>query len=79
MKTAISIPESIFREAERLARRLGKSRSQLDSEAIAAYVRRWDPDEVTQAIDAALEKHPSGERAGFVARAARRTLRRSAW
>jgi hypothetical protein len=31
MKTAISIPDAIFAEAERLARRLEKSRSELYS------------------------------------------------
>jgi hypothetical protein len=29
MKTAISVPDDMFEEADRLAKRLGKSRSQL--------------------------------------------------
>jgi predicted transcriptional regulator len=78
MKTAISIPQEIFLQAERLARRLRKSRSQLYAEAIAEYLRRRDPDEVTHAIDEALEALPNGE-ADFVAEAARRTLRRTSW
>jgi metal-responsive CopG/Arc/MetJ family transcriptional regulator len=38
MKVAISLPDPVFRSAETLARRLGKSRSQLYAEAIAEYV-----------------------------------------
>jgi predicted transcriptional regulator len=78
MKTAISIPEAIFRRAERLARRLKKSRSQLYSEAVAEYVQRRDPDELRQAVDAALAglSVPESE---FVARASRRTLKRADW
>jgi metal-responsive CopG/Arc/MetJ family transcriptional regulator len=34
MKTAVSIPDRIFREAERHARRSKKSRSQLYAEAL---------------------------------------------
>ena len=78
MKTAISIPEAIFRRAERLARRLKKSRSQLYSEAIAEYVQRRDPDELRQAVDAALAGLSASESA-FVARASRRTLKRADW
>ena len=51
MKTAISIPDPIFHEAERLARRLKKSRSQLYAEAMAAYLRRHDADAVTEALN----------------------------
>ncbi|MEK6716162.1 MAG: ribbon-helix-helix protein, CopG family, partial [candidate division NC10 bacterium] len=36
MKTAISIPDPLFRECEKLARDLGISRSQLFSRALAA-------------------------------------------
>lgn len=38
MKVAISLPDPVFRAAETLARKLGKSRSQLYAEAIADYV-----------------------------------------
>jgi metal-responsive CopG/Arc/MetJ family transcriptional regulator len=48
MKTAISIPDAIYEHAEQLARRLGKSRSQLYSEAVAEYVARHDSDTMTE-------------------------------
>jgi metal-responsive CopG/Arc/MetJ family transcriptional regulator len=39
MKTAISIPDALFREAESLAKKRGMSRSELYATAIAAYVK----------------------------------------
>ncbi len=39
MKTAISILDEIFKKAERLARRLGISRSQLYAHAVEDYVK----------------------------------------
>jgi predicted transcriptional regulator len=51
MKTAISISDALFREAEKLARRLRKSRSQLYGEAMSEYLRRHDPEAVTEALD----------------------------
>ncbi len=48
MKTAISIPDTVFEYAEQLARRLGKSRSQLYSEAVAEYLARHDPEAMTE-------------------------------
>jgi hypothetical protein len=38
MKTAISIPDSLFEEADRLAKRRGWSRSELYANAVTAYV-----------------------------------------
>ncbi len=55
MKTAISVPNEIFEDAERLAGRLGKSRSQLYSEAMAEYLVRHDPGSVTERLDEALD------------------------
>src|SRR5262249_946770 len=40
MKTAVSIPDEIFEEAERLAKRMKRSRSQIFSRALAEYVAR---------------------------------------
>src|SRR5580700_6419740 len=39
MKTAISVPDEIFEEAERLARQRGMSRSELYAKAVAEYVK----------------------------------------
>ncbi|HTX23415.1 MAG TPA: hypothetical protein VMD03_02055 [Steroidobacteraceae bacterium] len=39
MKTAISIPDALFREAETLAKKRGMSRSELYATAIADYLK----------------------------------------
>ncbi len=78
MKTAISIPDRVFRDAERLAERLKKSRSQMYSEAVAEYVIRHEPDSVTEQINAVcaeVDTRPDP----FVAAAARRVLERTEW
>jgi len=78
MKTAVSIPDEVFERAERLARRTKKSRSRLFSDALAEYVARHAPEEVTEAMDAALSKLDH-QRDDFVSFAARRALARSEW
>ena len=44
MKTAISLPDLVFEEAEALASQLGLSRSELYTKALQAYVRRHNRD-----------------------------------
>jgi hypothetical protein len=78
MKTAVSIPDPVFSEAERLAKTLKKSRSQLYAEALEEYAARHDPDEVTAAWDAVCADVDSAPDA-FLREAARRALRRSRW
>ena len=51
MKTAISIPNPIFEAAERLAKELGMSRSELYTTAISAFVEAHLSDEVTAKLD----------------------------
>ena len=52
MKTAISIPDDVFAEADALARSTGRSRSELYSLAVREYVARHSSDAVTAALDA---------------------------
>lgn len=51
MKTAISIPDKVFNSAEKLANRLGKTRSQLYAQAISSYVARHQTDNVTKKLN----------------------------
>ena len=78
MKTAISLPDEVFQEADRLARRLKKSRSRLYREAVTEYVARHDPDAVTAAMDALVSELDTRPEA-FVAAAARRVLENAEW
>lgn len=78
MKTAISIPDEVFEEAEELARRMKKSRSALFAEAVAEYVARHEPEAITGELDRladGLDTHLDAPAAS----AARRVLRRSEW
>lgn len=77
MKTAISVPNDLFADAERLARRLKKSRSRLYAEAVAEYVARHDADAVTAKLDDVLGEPPEGDQ--FVDAASRATLGRTEW
>ena len=78
MKTAISLPDVVFRAAERQAKRARKSRSQLYTEALAEYLNRHAPEEVTDAMNRVVDQ--LGElRDPFVLAAARSVLERVEW
>jgi metal-responsive CopG/Arc/MetJ family transcriptional regulator len=55
MKTAISIPDGIFVAAEGLAERLGVSRSQLYSSAVAQFIATHRSKGVTARLNAVYE------------------------
>ncbi len=78
MKTAVSVPDEVFEQAERLARRTRKSRSQLFSEALREYVDRHAPEEVTDAMNHVIAE-VGGTVDEFVARAAKRAIEKSEW
>jgi metal-responsive CopG/Arc/MetJ family transcriptional regulator len=78
MKTAVSIPDPVFDQAEALARRLQKSRSQLYSEALAEYLLRHDEDAITEATNAVCDALDSPQDSAF-ATAAVRILERTEW
>ena len=78
MKTAVSLPDSVFRAAERHAKRSGKSRSRLYAEALVEYLARHGPDEVTDAMNRVVDQLPK-QADSFVAAAARRILERTEW
>lgn len=78
MKTAVSIPDEVFEKAERLARRMKKSRSQLFSNALVEYVARHAPDHVTEAMNLVCAEIGS-ETDPFVSAAARNSLERNEW
>ena len=78
MKTAVSIPDNLFHKAERLARRMKKSRSELFRNALTEYVARHAPDHVTEAMDE-LCAEIGCEPDPFVSSASRTVLERSEW
>ena len=52
MKTAISIPDTLFQTADSLAEELGVSRSQLFRIALEAYIASHSRERIRQALDA---------------------------
>jgi predicted transcriptional regulator len=52
MKTAISIPNDVFASAEELAKKLGRSRSQLYAQALHNFVETHHADDITKKLDA---------------------------
>lgn len=78
MKTAVSIPDDVFEKVERFARRSKRSRSEVFSSALREYMARHAPDEVTDAINRAVDE--IGDQTDeFVATAARRVLEKTEW
>ena len=79
MKTAVSVPDDLFKQVDRLARKSHRSRSEVYSAALREYVARHQPDEVTAALDRVVNEAGLPAEAAFVARAARRTLADVDW
>lgn len=78
MKTAVSIPDDIFEEAERLAAELKTSRSQLFSRALREFVARHAADRVTAAMNRVVDEVGT-EVDEFTRKASRRVLERTEW
>jgi metal-responsive CopG/Arc/MetJ family transcriptional regulator len=51
MKTAISIPDPLFKEAERLTKRLRIPRSRLYAKALEAYIQSQKSKGIKEALD----------------------------
>lgn len=79
MKTAISLPDALFQAAERHAKREHKSRSQLYAEALADYLARHSPDEITEAMNRVVSQIGGQQPDPFVSGAARATLDKTEW
>ena len=78
MKVAVSIPDDLFERTERLRRQEGRSRSNAYAAALAEYVARHAPDEVTEAMNrtcAEVNPHPDE----FIRAASRSILEQSEW
>ena len=54
MKTAISVPDDLFREADAYAKRHGASRSKLYSDAVAEYLEKRRREDITAKLNEVL-------------------------
>lgn len=78
MKTAVSLPDDLFAEAEELVRSQNTSRSQLYAAALREYLVRHAPDAVTAALDAVYASEQSTLDPTLAAVSAR-VLERTKW
>jgi metal-responsive CopG/Arc/MetJ family transcriptional regulator len=78
MKTAISLPDDVFREGERYAHKTGKTRSQLYGEALRHYLLQHTPDAITEAMNRTCDELNQAE-GHFVTLAAKRMLKKESW
>jgi len=76
MKTAISIPDDVFRRAERLAKRRKLSRSELYTAALVRMLEAEPKEDVTRAYDSAFD---DDQRDPLVDTTARSLLSRIEW
>ncbi len=74
MKTAISVPDDTFERAERLAHKHGMKRSQFYAVAADRYATELESDDLTAAIDAAVDAVNTDESTQLAKAAARRVL-----
>jgi metal-responsive CopG/Arc/MetJ family transcriptional regulator len=79
MKTAVSVPDDLFDQVDRLARRSHRSRSEVYSAALREYVARHAPDEIRDALDRVVAEAGETGTELFSAAAATRTLGTSEW
>jgi metal-responsive CopG/Arc/MetJ family transcriptional regulator len=78
MKTAISLPDDLYRSGDRLAKRLGVSRSELYARALAEFLAKHQADQVTQRLNAVYSREDSRLDPGFT-HAQLEALPREAW
>lgn len=59
MKTAISVPDDLFRTAEVAARRLRVSRSKLYATALADFLERQQSNAITERLNEIYKRRPA--------------------
>ncbi|HEY7699723.1 MAG TPA: hypothetical protein VIE88_14975 [Vicinamibacteria bacterium] len=78
MKVAVSIPDRVFRAAERVSKRMRVSRSELYARAVEAYIQSQSGDEITEQLNRVYAEIPSRLEPGLEG-AALEVLRRERW
>lgn len=59
MKTAISIPDSLYKKVERAVKRMSVSRSRFFTLAVEEYLERHYPSQVTEKLNSVYDNKPS--------------------
>ena len=80
MKTAVSLPDPVFHEAERLAKRLRVPRSRLYATAIASFVEQHRRKGITEALNEVYgDEGEESKLDPVLHRLQERSLRREKW
>lgn len=74
MKIAVSVPDEVLERAERAARRLGLSRSELFTRAMVAFLSTHTDESITSSYDAASGESAESEDGAFRRKATQRLL-----
>ncbi len=61
MKTAISIPDDVFENAERTAKKLGVSRSELYANAVSEFIERYRREGITEKLNELYDAEEGAE------------------
>jgi hypothetical protein len=78
MKTAVSVPDDLFRQAETAARRLRVSRSRFYATALAEFLDRQQSHTITERLNKVYSQRPAKVDAAFQ-RAQLKSLDKSPW
>jgi len=78
MKVAVSVPDPVFRAAERVSRRMRLSRSRLYATAVEAFVRQHSEEDVTSLLNKVYASNAS-RLDPALERASLEVLRRERW
>lgn len=78
MKTAVSLPDEIFRKAEATARRLRVSRSQLYATAISEFLERQEDSAITERLNQVYSRRSAKVDPAFH-RAQLKSLEKESW
>jgi len=81
MKTAISVPDDVFRQVDRAAKRLGISRSEVFTRAVRRFLTAAKDAEIKASYDAAFGDDPedAGSEEEFRRAASRQALLSVKW
>ncbi|MCB1173664.1 MAG: ChpI protein [Leptospiraceae bacterium] len=82
MKTAVSIPDELFEQAEKTAQKMGIPRSQLYARALDAYLKFHNKSVITNRLNAVAERstlHPEVLASEAGLQALRESLKDDSW
>ena len=79
MKTAISLPDKLFHEADSLAKLLGISRSELYAKALAAFLDRHSAEQVTARLNTVYQAVEGRVEPSLAVLQSRGTTRQDHW